>query len=128
MVAVFATIMMVSCFKDDVISTPALRVESESICFSTDVEWADEDEITRGGGVSNRVGKHDLKSADGEFTLPMGVYVEDGIGCADAAETRGAKVDSKDAISNFNVWATLTKTDNTVINYFSNVAYEKNTD
>ncbi len=128
LVAVFATIMMVSCFKDEVVSTPALRVESEAICFSTDVKWADEDEITRGGGVSNRVGKHDLKSADGEFTLPMGVYVEDGIGCADAAETRGAKVDSKDAISNFNVWATLTKTDNTVINYFSNVAYEKNTD
>lgn len=108
LVAVFATIMMVSCFKDDVVSTPALRVESETICFSTDVEWADEDEITRGGGVRNRVGMVKLASADGANTLPMGIYVEDGIHTGASAETRGSKIGEAD-ITNLKVWASQTK-------------------
>ena len=108
LVAVFATIMMVSCFKDDVVSTPALRVESETICFSTDVEWADEDEITRGGGVRNRVGMVKLASADGANTLPMGIYVEDGIHTGASAETRGSKIEAGD-IKALKVWASQTK-------------------
>lgn len=108
LVAVFATIMMVSCFKDDVVSTPALRVESETICFSTDVEWADEDEITRGGGVRNRVGMVKLASADGANTLPMGIYVEDGIHTGASAETRGSKIEAGD-IDVLKVWASQTK-------------------
>ena len=108
LVAVFATIMMVSCFKDDVVSTPALRVESETICFSTDVEWADEDEITRGGGVRNRVGMVKLASADGANTLPMGIYVEDGIHTGASAETRGSKIEAED-IDVLKVWASQTK-------------------
>ena len=124
--ALAIALVATSCVKDVVVDSNFHGTPSEKICFGAELKDTGED--TRGGVVSNRVGKHDLKSADGEFVLPMGVYDEDGIGCADAAETRGAKVDSKDGISNFNVWATLTKTDNTVINYFSNVAYEKNTD
>lgn len=108
LVAVFATIMMVSCFKDDVVSTPALRVESETICFSTDVEWADEDEITRGGGVRNRVGMVKLASADGANTLPIGIYVEDGIHTSASAETRGSKIEAGD-IDVLKVWASQTK-------------------
>ena len=120
--------LMASCIKDEVVDVPFIPTESEIIGFGVASDWGEYEDVTRSGVALNRIGNHELKSADGEFVLPMGVYVEDGIGCADAAETRGAKVDSKDGISNFNVWATLTKTDNTVINYFSNVAYEKNTD
>lgn len=120
--------LMASCIKDEVVDVPFIPTESEIIGFGVASDWGEYEDVTRSSVALNRTSNHELKSADGTFILPMGVYVEDGIGCADAAETRGAKVDSKDGISNFNVWATLTKTDNAVINYFSNVAYEKNTD
>lgn len=126
--AVAAAILMVSCIKDEVVDVPFIPSESETICFGVASDWGEYEDVTRSSVALNRTGNHELKSADGTFTLPMGVYVEDGIhAVSDMPETRGAKVDSKDAISNFNVWATLTKTDNAVINYFSNVAYEKNT-
>ena len=121
--------LMASCIKDEVVDVPFIPSESEAICFGVASDWGEYEDVTRSGVALNRTGNHKLKSADGTFILPMGVYVEDGIhAVSDMLETRGAKVDSKDAISNFNVWATLTKTDNAVINYFSNVAYEKNTD
>lgn len=127
--AVAAAILMVSCIKDEVVDVPFIPTESETICFGVASDWGEYEDVTRSSVALNRTGNHELKSADGTFTLPMGVYVEDGIhAVSDMPETRGAKVDSKDDIGNFNVWATLTKTDNAVINYFSNVAYEKNTD
>ncbi len=126
--AVAAAILMASCIKDEVVDVPFIPSESETICFGVASDWGEYEDVTRSSVALNRTGNHELKSADGTFILPMGVYVEDGIhAVSDMLETRGAKVDSKDAISNFNVWATLTKTDNAVINYFSNVAYEKNT-
>jgi hypothetical protein len=85
----------------------------------------DTDEDTRAAS-RNRVGKHDLKSADGEFVLPMGVYVEDGIGCADAAETRGALFTNAGDIDDFTVWAKH-KVGENVSGYFNNVVFEKNT-
>lgn len=127
--AIAAAIFMASCIKDEVVDVPFIPSESETICFGVASDWGEYEDVTRSSVALNRTGNHELKSADGTFTLPMGVYVEDGIhAVSDMLETRGAKVDSKDAISDFNVWATLTKTDNAVINYFSNVAYEKNTD
>ena len=126
--AVAAAILMASCIKDEVVDVPFIPSESETICFGVASDWGEYEDVTRSSVALNRTGNHELKSADGTFILPMGVYVEDGIhAVSDMLETRGAKVDSKDAISNFNVWAALTKTDNAVINYFSNVAYEKNT-
>ena len=95
--------LMASCIKDEVVDVPFIPTESETIGFGINLENLDD---TRAAS-RNRVGKHDLKSADGEFTLPMGVYVEDGIHSANAdkAETRGAKLD---AIGNsFTVWASL---------------------
>ena len=95
--------LMASCIKDEVVDVPFIPTESETIGFGINLENLDD---TRAASC-NRVGKHDLKSADGEFTLPMGVYVEDGIHSANAdkAETRGAKLD---AIGNsFTVWASL---------------------
>ena len=95
--------LMASCIKDEVVDVPFIPTESETIGFGINLENLDD---TRASS-RNRVGKHDLKSVDGEFTLPMGVYVEDGIHSANAdkAETRGAKLD---AIGNsFTVWASL---------------------
>lgn len=101
--------LMASCIKDEVVDVPFIPTESETIGFGINLENLDD---TRAAS-RNRVGKHDLKSADGEFTLPMGVYVEDGIGCADAAETRGAKLD---AIGNsFTVWASLANGDTSTL-------------
>jgi hypothetical protein len=74
------------------------------------------------------VGKHDLKSADGAFVLPMGVYVEDGIRSAngDAAETRGALFTEAGKINEFTVWAKH-EVDNKVSAYFNGVVFEKDT-
>lgn len=99
--------LMASCIKDEVVDVPFIPTESETIGFGINLENLDD---TRAAS-RNRVGKLDLKSADGEFVLPMGVYVEDGIGCADAAETRGVKLDNGSTIGSFTVWASLTGVD-----------------
>ena len=117
-VAVVAATTMVSCFKDEVILTPAITQESDVIGFVANVH---DDDATR--ACRNRIGKHDLKSADGEFVLPMGVYVEDGIyGTADA-DTRGAKISS---LNSFKVWGELTQGDGTKVNYIPGVDFGLN--
>lgn len=100
--------LMASCIKDEVVDVPFIPTESETIGFGINLENLDD---TRAAS-RNRVGKHDLKSTDGEFVLPMGVYVEDGIHSAnaDAAETRGAKLKDGSTIESFTVWASLTGT------------------
>jgi hypothetical protein len=129
MMTVIATaILMVSCVKDEVVSSSYDPMRSETICFGDASDWSDMESVTRSGATANRLGKHDLTSADGDFTLPMGVYVENGIHSINTPETRGSVVSSKDGISNFNVWATLTKSDNSTMDYFSNVAYQKKDD
>ena len=122
--ALAIALVATSCVKDVVVDSNFHGTPSEKICFGAELKDTGED--TRGGVVSNRVGKHDLKSADGEFVLPMGVYVEDGIGCADAAETRGALFTNAGEIDDFTVWAKH-KVDNKVSAYFNGVVYEKNT-
>ena len=114
-VAVVAATTMVSCFKDEVLLTPAITQESDVIGFVANVH---DDDATR--ACRNRIGKHDLKSADSEFVLPMGVYVEDGIyGTADA-DTRGAKISS---LNSFKVWGELTQGDGTKVNYIPGVDF-----
>ena len=111
--ALAIALVATSCVKDVVVDSNFHGTPSEKICFGAELKASGED--TRGGVVSNRVGKHDLKSADGEFTLPMGVYVEDGIHSANAdkAETRGAKLE---AIGNsFTVWASLANGDTSTL-------------
>lgn len=122
--ALAIALVATSCVKDVVVDSNFHGTPSEKICFGAELKDTGED--TRGGVVSNRVGKHDLKSADGEFVLPMGVYVEDGIGCADAAETRGALFTEAGAINDFTVWAKHKVGDN-VSAYFNEVVYTKNT-
>ena len=122
--ALAIALVATSCVKDVVVDSNFHGTPSEKICFGAELKDTGED--TRGGVVSNRVGKHDLKSADGEFVLPMGVYVEDGIGCADAAETRGALFTNAGAINEFTVWAKH-EVDNKVSAYFNGVVYKKDT-
>lgn len=117
-VAVVAATTMVSCFKDEVILTPAITQESDVIGFVVNVHDIDATRACR-----NRIGKHDLKSADGEFVLPMGVYVEDGIYGTDDADTRGAKISSLDS---FKVWGELTQGDGTKVNYIPGVDFGLN--
>ena len=122
--ALAIALVATSCVKDVVVDSNFHGTPSEKICFGAELKDTGED--TRGGVVSNRVGKHDLKSADGEFVLPMGVYVEDGIGCADAAETRGALFTEAGKIEQFTVWAKH-KVDDNVSAYFNGVVYKKDT-
>ena len=122
--ALAIALVATSCVKDVVVDSNFHGTPSEKICFGAELKDTGED--TRGGVVSNRVGKHDLKSADGAFVLPMGVYVEDGIGCADAAETRGALFTEAGKINDFTVWAKHKVGDN-VSAYFNGVVYEKDT-
>ena len=122
--ALAIALVATSCVKDVVVDSNFHGTPSEKICFGAELKDTGED--TRGGVVSNRVGKHDLKSADGEFVLPMGVYVEDGIGCADAAETRGALFTNAGEIDDFTVWAKH-EVDNKVSAYFNGVVYKKDT-
>lgn len=125
--ALAIALVATSCVKDVVVDSNFHGTPSEKICFGAELKDTGED--TRGGVVSNRVGKHDLKSADGAFVLPMGVYVEDGIHSAnaDAAETRGALFTNAGAINEFTVWAKH-KVDNKVSAYFNEVVYTKNTE
>ena len=122
--ALAIALVATSCVKDVVVDSNFHGTPSEKICFGAELKDTGED--TRGGVVSNRVGKHDLKSADGAFVLPMGVYVEDGIGCADAAETRGALFTEAGKINEFTVWAKHKVGDN-VSAYFNGVVYKKDT-
>ena len=121
--ALAIALVATSCVKDVVVDSNFHGTPSEKICFGAELKDTGED--TRGGVVSNRVGKHDLNSAVGEFVLPMGVYVEDGIGCADAAETRGALFTNAGDIDDFTVWAKH-EVDNKVSGFFNKVVYTKN--
>ena len=122
-VVVFSTIMAVSCVKDVIVDSNFISTPSEKICFGVDLAFP-EDEITRGGAESNRLGNHILKSGDMEF--PVGVYQQSGIRTIYSEDaTRGTAVNSKDGIDNFNVWATFHKSDSESMSYFDNVAYKK---
>lgn len=123
--ALAIALVATSCIKDVVVDSNFHGTPSEKICFGAELKDTGED--TRAAS-RNRVGKHDLKSADGEFVLPMGVYVEDGIRSAngDAAETRGALFTDAGVINEFTVWAKH-KVDENVSGYFNGVVYEKNT-
>lgn len=122
-VVVFSTIMAVSCVKDVIVDNNFISTPSEKICFGAELAVT-EDEITRGGAESNRLGNHILKSGDMEF--PVGVYQQSGIRTIYSEDaTRGTAVNSKDGIDNFNVWATFHKSDSESMSYFDNVAYKK---
>lgn len=121
MVAVFTTVMMVSCVKDVVVDSNFHSTSSEKICFGAELK--DSGTETRSGVETNRLGNHILKSGDMEF--PVGVYQQNGINTGADAETRGSVVNEVSAINQFNVWATFHKSDSESMSYFDNVAYKK---
>lgn len=126
-----ALVALVSCMMDEILHIAPECVETRTIAFGVPADWGDAKDVVTKSDVagSNRLGNRTLTTEDGSVSLPLGVYVQNGIHCAgaDAPQTKGAVVSSKDGFSSFNVWSTLTKTDNTTINYFSDIQYTKNT-
>lgn len=112
--AIAAAIFMASCIKDEVVDVPFIPTESETIGFGVASDWGEYEDVTRSGS-RNRIGKNNLKSADGEFSLPMAIYEEEGIHTL-GAETRGAKISS---LTEFIAWAKLAYGDNKVMSYFA---------
>lgn len=108
LVAVFSTVMMVSCFKDEVVCKPGVQIESQTICFDAEAQWMDEGNATRGGAMRNRVGMLTVSSADGSHSLPVGIYEQEGIHTAECAETRGSKLEGGSSITSFMAWASMT--------------------
>ena len=124
-VAVFTTIMMMSCIRDEVVDTPFYGSESDVICFGVnDVHFAD-DEITRGEGAE-RLGKHNLCSVQDDFSLPMGVYQQKGIENLYAEDTRGSMF-TKNQLSTMRVWGTFTSASGDAFTYINGDTYTKQT-
>ena len=135
LIAVITSMMATSCLMDEIIGqAPIESVESELIAFGATLSWNDQDDLTTKSGAEsygNRIGNRILSTADSSMTLPMGVYVKNGIHSAEGSygpATKGSVVSSKDGIAEFAVWANYKKSDTETMSYFSNVNYKKAND
>lgn len=117
--------LMASCIKDEVLDVPYIPTKSETIGFGVASDWGEYEDVTRNGVALNRIGKHNLKSADGEFTLPMGIYQQKGIESLYAEETRGSEY-KKANLQSMRVWATLNTASNEALTYIDGDIYTKN--
>ena len=123
-----SAVLMVSCAEDELIENNHHLTSSETINFDAIVEWPKDYMDSRSATSSlKRVESPKLRTEEGNETLPMGVYVQDGIYPTSMAnpESRGAVI-TQDKLGSFNVWATLNKAENVgggAIEYFSNVEY-----
>ena len=99
--------LMTSCVDEDLFDIPdgPVSIPSDYIIFTNASQWK-EDIVRSGAGAGstqNRVDNFDLLSDDGEVSLPVGVYVQDGIHRAgEDPATRGAVL-TADKLKNFNV-------------------------
>ncbi len=119
--ATFASALLFgSCINDSIVDSDFRPITSRTIAFGAELAFPED--VTRAEDTPNRLGNHILTSEDSDLTLPVGVYQSNGINSG--AVTRGTAVDSKDGISNFNVWATFHKSDSESMSYFENIAYE----
>ena len=119
--ATFASaLLLVSCINDSIVDGDFRPITSRTIAFGAELAFPED--VTRAEDTPNRLGNHILTSEDSDLTLPVGVYQSNGINSG--AVTRGTAVNSKDAISSFNVWATFHKSDSESMSYFENIAYE----
>ena len=132
LIAVITSMMATSCLMDEIIGqAPIESVESELIAFGATLSWNDQDDLTTKSGAEsygNRIGNRILSTADSSMTLPMGIYVQNGIHSAGESygpATKGSVVSSKEGISDFAVWANYKKSDTETMSYFSNVNYAK---
>ena len=129
-----AASLMISCEKEEIIEKVPENVKTRTIAFGASCDWgAYKDVITKGGAATsgNRVDNRTLISSDSSQSLPMGIYVQDGIFASSAnaennLQTKGSVVNAANEISSFNVWAKLTTSSDKTINYFSNIAYNRN--
>ena len=129
------SMMATSCLMDEIIGeVPIDNVESDLIAFGAALSWNEQEDLaTKSGAESygNRIGNRILSVADSSKTLPMGIYVQDGIHSSVSSygpATKGSVVSGKDGISKFSVWANYKNPNNEIIEYFSDVAYTKSTD
>ena len=129
------SMMATSCLMDEIIGeAPVDNVESELIAFGAALNWNDQEDLaTKSSAESygNRIGNRILSTTDSCKTLPMGIYVQNGIHSAGESygpATKGSVVSSKDGISEFAVWANYKKSDTETMSYFSNVNYAKAAD
>ena len=119
--ATFASALLFgSCINDSIVDSDFRPITSRTIAFGAELAFPED--VTRAEDTPNRLGNHILTSEDSDLTLPVGVYQSNGINSGTV--TRGTAVDSKDGISNFNVWATFHKSDSESMSYFENIAYE----
>ena len=115
---------MVACVRDEVLDIPN-SIKSETITFGATLKFPEDVDTRSSSSLGNRVGNRFIVSADKADSLPMGIYVQDGIRSAYEGTTRGSVVNSASGITAFNVWANYKKSETeTAISYFSNVAYE----
>ena len=125
-----SAVLMVSCAEDELIENNHHLTSSETINFDAIVEWPKDYMDSRSATSSlKRVESPKLRAEEGNETLSMGVYVQDGIYPTSMPnpESRGAVI-TQDQLASFNVWATLNKAENVgggAIEYFSNVEYTK---
>ena len=132
LIAVITSMMATSCLMDEIIGqAPIESVESELIAFGAALSRNDQDDLTTKSSAEsygNRIGNRILSTADSSMTLPMGIYVQNGIHSAGESygpATKGSVVSSKEGISDFAVWANYKKSDTETMSYFSNVNYAK---
>ena len=117
--ATFASALLFgSCINDSIVDSDFRPITSRTIAFGAELAFPED--VTRAEDTPNRLGNHILTSEDSDLTLPVGVYQSNGINSG--AVTRGTAVNSKDAISSFNVWATFHKSDSESMSYFENIA------
>ena len=109
--------------RDEVIETPFYGSQSDVICFGVnDIHFAD-DEITRGEGAE-RLGKRDLCSEEGDFSLPMGIYQQKGIENLYAEGTRGYMF-TKEKLNSMRIWGTFTPASGDAFTYINGDTYTK---
>ena len=124
-----SAVLMVSCAEDELIENNHHLTSSETINFDAIVEWPKDYMDSRSATSSlKRVESPKLRAEEGNETLPMGVYVQDGIYPITTAnpESRGAVI-TKGDLNSFNVWATLNKAQSVgggSIEYFANETFE----
>lgn len=111
--------------RDEVIETPFYGYQSDVITLGINNLSFPEDEITRGGDVE-RLGKRDLCSEEGDFSLPMGIYQQKGIESLYAEGTRGYMF-TKDQLNTMRIWGTFTPASGDAFTYINGDTYTKQT-
>lgn len=119
--------MLFSCADDEIIESVHQSVSSDAIIFGANLSFPED--ISRSAS-QERLANCTLESEDKAMTLPVGIYQQEGIHAAGntTPETRGAVI-SKDNITSFNVWATLTGESTSTLFFPANgVVYEQTTE